>query len=83
VGEALSSAGVRGEIGFAILCSQGSINFLVYTSPEALRAAMAEFRGFYNCRRDHEGIGDVTPADSYFGQRSKKTRPRTTGLGKL
>jgi hypothetical protein len=55
----------------------------VYTSPEALRAAMAEFRGFYNCRRDHEGIGDVTPADSYFGQRSKKTRPRTTGLGKL
>jgi len=55
----------------------------VCTSPEALRAAMAEFMGFYNCRRDHEGTGDVTTADGYFGQRSKKTRPCTTGLGKL
>jgi putative transposase len=44
------------------------LNLLVYTSPEALRAAMAEFIEFYNQRRYHEGIGNVTPADVYYGR---------------
>jgi RNA-directed DNA polymerase len=45
------------------------LNLLVFTSPEALRAAMAEFIEFYNHRRYPEGIGNVTPADVYYGRR--------------
>ena len=42
------------------------LNLLVYTSPEALREAAAEFIGFYNQQRYHQGIGNVTPADLYY-----------------
>ena len=45
------------------------LNLLVFTSPDALRAAMTEFIEFYNHRRYHEGIGNVTPADVYCGRR--------------
>ena len=45
------------------------LNLLVYTSPESLRAALAAFIDFYNYRRYHEGIGNVTPADVYCGRR--------------
>jgi putative transposase len=41
------------------------LNLLVFTSPEALRGARAEFIEFYNPRRYHEGIGNVTPVDVY------------------
>jgi putative transposase len=47
------------------------LNLLVFTSPEALRAAMAEFIEFYNYYRYHEGIGNVTPADVYYGRREE------------
>jgi hypothetical protein len=47
------------------------VNLLVCISPEQLRAAMAEFIGFYNHRRNHEGIGNVTPADGYHGRREE------------
>ena len=52
------------------------LNLLVYTSPEALREAMAEFIGFYNQRRYHEGIGNVTPADVYYGRREEMLKRR-------
>ncbi len=45
------------------------VNLLVYTSPEELRRAIGEFIRFYNHRRYHEGIGNVAPADVYYGQR--------------
>jgi hypothetical protein len=45
------------------------LNLLVYTSPEILRAAMADFIRFYNHERYQEGIGHLTPADVYHGWR--------------
>ena len=45
------------------------LNLLMYTSPERLLAAMADFIRFDNHERYHEGIGTVTPADVYDGRR--------------
>ena len=52
------------------------LNLLVYTGPGQLRAAMAEFIEFYNQRRYHEGVGNVTPADVYHGRREQILRRR-------
>jgi RNA-directed DNA polymerase len=52
------------------------LNLLIFTSPEALRAAMAEFIEFYRYRRYHEGIGNVTPADVYYGRREETLKRR-------
>ena len=45
------------------------LNLLVYTSAEELRRALDAFIEFYNQRRYHEGIGNVTPTDVYYGRR--------------
>jgi RNA-directed DNA polymerase len=52
------------------------LNLLVYTSPEELHRAMAQFIEFYNQRRYHEGIGNVTPADVYYGRREEVLQRR-------
>ena len=52
------------------------LNLLVYTSVEELRAAMAEFIEFYNQRRYHEGIGNVTPTDVYYRRREEILKRR-------
>jgi putative transposase len=52
------------------------LNVLVYSSPEALKRAMAEFIEYYNHRRYHEGIGNVAPADVYYGRRQEILRRR-------
>jgi transposase InsO family protein len=52
------------------------LNLLVFPSPAALRAAMAEFIEFYNHRRYHEGIGNVAPADVYYGRREEILKRR-------
>jgi hypothetical protein len=48
----------------------------VFTSPEALRAGRTEFIEFYNYRRSPEGIGNLTPADAYYGRREEILKQR-------
>jgi RNA-directed DNA polymerase len=52
------------------------MNLLVYTSPEELRRTMQDFIEYYNHRRYHEAIGNVTPADVYYGRREAILRRR-------
>ncbi|MEM9223536.1 MAG: IS3 family transposase, partial [Pseudomonadota bacterium] len=48
-----------------------------------LEAAVGDFVDHYNHRRVHESIGNVTPADAYFGrapailEQRRKTKERT------
>lgn len=52
------------------------MNLLVYTSPDELRRTMQAFLDYYNHRRYHEAIGNVTPADVYYGRREEILRRR-------
>ena len=40
-----------------------------YTAPSTLTEAVAAFVDFYNHRRYHEALGNVTPADVYYARR--------------
>jgi putative transposase len=52
------------------------MNLLVYTSPDELRRTMQTFIDYYNHRRYHEAIDNVTPADVYYGRREEILRSR-------
>ena len=63
--------------------SKGEINLVHYGMPVELKEAIKEFVEYYNYRRYHEGLGDVTPYAVYTGryleviQRRKEAKSRT------
>jgi transposase InsO family protein len=62
---------------------KGEISQLPYDMPGGLRSAIRAFIDYYNYRRYHEGLGDVTPYDVYTGRhleiirRRKEAKSRT------
>jgi putative transposase len=48
----------------------------VYTSPPQLREAIREFHPWYNHQRYHEALGNLRPADVYFGRAEQIRRRR-------
>jgi transposase InsO family protein len=63
--------------------AKGEINQIPYDSPGDLEAAISSFVQYYNYRRYHEALGDVTPYDVYTGRhletlhRRKEAKSRT------
>lgn len=47
-----------------------------YYSPEELQRALRQFVHHYNYNRYHESLGNLTPADVYFGRAGKIQRER-------
>jgi len=62
---------------------KGEINNVPYDMPSELKEAIRAFIEYYNYRRYHEGLGNVTPNDVYTGkqheiiQRRKEVKSKT------
>jgi putative transposase len=51
--------------------AKGLYSLLVFTSPDEARRFFELFVSYYNHDRYHESIGNVTPADVYYGKRDE------------
>jgi transposase InsO family protein len=62
---------------------KGELSLMPYEMPGELEEAIRAFIDYYNYRRYHEGLGDVTPYDVYTGrhleiiQKRKEAKSRT------
>jgi len=65
---------------------KGEINQVPYDMPGELKEAIKAFIEYYNYRRYHEGLGNVTPYDVYTGrhleiiQRRKEVKSKTLAV---
>jgi len=65
---------------------KGDLNRVPYEMPSELKEAIRDFIEYYNYRRYHEGLGNVTPYDVYMGkhleifQRRKEAKNRTLAV---
>ncbi|MFC2032562.1 IS3 family transposase [Chloroflexota bacterium] len=50
---------------------KGELSLLPYEMPGELRKAIADFVDYYNYRRYHKALGNVTPADVLYGRREE------------
>lgn len=50
---------------------KGQIKLFVWDRPSDLAEAISEFNIYYNSKRYHESLGNVTPDDVYYGRREK------------
>jgi len=55
---------------------KGELNLMPYETPGELEQAIRAFIDYYNYRRYHEGLGDVTPYDVYTGRHLEVIRKR-------
>jgi putative transposase len=55
---------------------KGEINQVPYDMPGELKEAIRAFIEYYNYRRYHEGLGNVTPYDVYTGRHLEIIRRR-------
>jgi putative transposase len=61
---------------------KGSIKLVPYEMPSELAEAIRAFVEYYNYRRYHEGIGNVTPHDVYTGRRQEILNQRREVKGR-
>ena len=52
------------------------VNQLLYEAPSQLEEAIADFVDYYNYRRYHKALGNVTPADVLYGRREQILKRR-------
>ena len=52
------------------------VNQLPYEMPSDLETAIVAFVSYYNCRRYHKALGNVTPSDVLRGRRQEILRRR-------
>ena len=55
------------------------VNQLPYELPSQLERAIADFVDYYNLRRYHKALGNVTPADVLYGRREDDPTPQKGG----
>jgi putative transposase len=61
---------------------KGEINQLPYDMPSELKESIRAFVEYYNYRRYHEGLGNVTPYDVYAGRHLEIIQKRKEVKGK-